>query len=142
MKPKIFNILFIIGILSIVNAQNQNKDNKDTGVSCSISIEQSNAEKRILKKLRKKNYKSISRFLSSKNSDLQYLALITLENLEKLNDYKLTQLDKKRINLIKKSSELISICSNSNQPNRIELKKLLSSEFIKEIWLIRIFNSE
>jgi hypothetical protein len=105
-------------------------------------MEQSNAEKRIIKKLRKKNYKSISRFLSSTNSDLQYLAVITLENLEKLNDYKLTELDKKRINLIKKSSELISICSNSSEPNQIELKKLLSSKFIKEIWLIRIFNSE
>lgn len=142
MKTKIFNILFIIGIINTVNAQNQNTDNNGAGVSCSISIEQSNAEKRILKKLDKKNYKSISRFLSSKNSDLQYLALITLENLEKLNDYKLTELDKKRINLIKKSPELISICSNSNQTNQIELKELLSSKFIKEIWLIRIFNSE
>ena len=62
--------------------------------------------------------------------------------MEKLNDYKLTELDKKRINLIKKSPELISICSNSNQTNQIELKELLSSKFIKEIWLIRIFNSE
>lgn len=121
-------ILFLIGILSGMNAQDNVDKNEMVGFACYFAGQPSKTVKKITTKLNKKKYSSIAKLLTSNNNAERYLAVISLERLAELNKYVLNETEKKLITEIKQSDELVSVCSGCTYFEKVSLKELLGKE--------------
>ncbi len=91
----------------------------------------------VTRKLRKKKYRSVANLLKSDNSAKKYLAVISLERLNNMDKFVLTENDKKLISGIKESQDLVSLCSGCVYFVKIPLAKVFKEknrEFA-EYWL-------
>ena len=144
MRSKILTIVFLIGILSGMNAQDNVDQNEMVGFACYFAGQPSKTVEKVTKKLNTKKYNSIAKFLTSDNNAERYMAVISLEKLAELNKYKLNETEKNLISEIKKSDELVSICSGCTYFEKVSLKELLTEKkklFAKN-WLNRNFKTE
>jgi DNA gyrase/topoisomerase IV subunit A len=144
MRTKILTIVFLIGILSGINAQDNLDKNEMVGFACYFAGQPSKTVEKITKKLNNKKYNSIAKLLTSENNGERYMAVISLEQLTELNKYKLNETEKNLITEIKQSEELVSICSGCTYFEKISLKELLTEKkklFAKN-WLNRNFKTE
>jgi DNA gyrase/topoisomerase IV subunit A len=144
MRTKILTIVFLIGILSGINAQDNLDKNEMVGFACYFAGQPSKTVEKITKKLNNKKYNSIAKLLTSENNGERYMAVISLEQLTELNKYKLNETEKNLITEIKQSKELVSICSGCTYFEKISLKELLTEKkklFAKN-WLNRNFKTE
>ncbi|QXP62725.1 hypothetical protein [Polaribacter sp. HaHaR_3_91] len=144
MRTKILTIVFLIGILSGMNAQDNVDQNEMVGFACYFAGQPSKTVEKVTKKLNTKKYNSIAKLLTSDNNAERYMAVISLEKLAELNKYKLNETEKNLISEIKKSDELVSICSGCTYFEKVSLKELLTEKkklFAKN-WLNRNFKTE
>jgi hypothetical protein len=144
MRTKIITIVFLIGILSGINAQDNVDQNEMVGFACYFAGQPSKTVEKVTKKLNTEKYNSIAKLLTSDNNAERYMAVISLEKLAELNKYKLNETEKNLISEIKKSDELVSICSGCTYFEKVSLKELLTEKkklFAKN-WLNRNFKTE
>lgn len=130
MRTKILTIVFLIGILSVVNAQDNVDKNEMVGFACYFEGSESKTVEKFAEKLKSENYKWISKKLNSKNNAEKYMSVITLEKLTELGKYKLTQTELNLIAEIKKSTELVSVCSGCTYFQKVELKNMFTDEML------------
>ncbi len=130
MRIKILTIVFLIGILSAVNAQDNVDKNEMVGFACYFEGSESKTVEKFAEKLKSENYKWISKKLNSKNNAEKYMSVITLEKLTELGKYKLTQTELNLIAELKKSTELVSVCSGCTYFQKVELKKMFTDEML------------
>ncbi|WP_394908070.1 hypothetical protein [uncultured Mesonia sp.] len=139
MRTKTLTTLFLIGILSGMNAQDNVDKNEMVGFACYFAGQPSKTVKKVTTKLNNKKYNSIAKLLTSDNTAERYLAVISLEQLAELNKYNLNETEKNLIAEIKQSDELVSICSGCTYFEKVSLKELLTEKkklFAKN-WLNR-----
>lgn len=144
MRIKFLTTFFLIGILSIANAQDNVDQNEMVGFACYFSGKPSKTVEEFTKKLKNKNYKWITKQLTSKNNAERYMAVITLEKLTELKKYEINETDKKLIEEIKQSDELVSICSGCTYFEKVPLKEILTEKnrLFAQNWLNRNFQTE
>ncbi len=144
MRIEILTIVFLIGILSVMNAQDNVNKNQMLEFACYFEGSQSITVQKITNKLGSKNYKAISKLLVSDNNAERYMAVITLEKLDELKKYDLNEIEKELILEIKKSEELVSVCSGCTYFEKVSLKEILSEKSIlfAENWLNQNFKTD
>ena len=103
MRTKILTIVFLIGILSVVNAQDEVDKNEMVGFACYFEGSESKTVEKFAKKLKSENYKWIAKKLNAENNAEKYMSVIILEKLTELDKYKLNQTELNLIAKIKKS---------------------------------------
>ncbi|WP_405569047.1 hypothetical protein [Winogradskyella sp. Asnod2-B02-A] len=130
MRTKILTIVFLIRILSVVNAQDNVDKNEMVGFACYFEGSESKTVEKFAEKLKSENYKWISKKLNSKNNAEKYMSVITLEKLTELGKYNLTQTELNLIAEIKKSTELVSVCSGCTYFQKVELKNMFTDEML------------
>jgi mRNA-degrading endonuclease RelE of RelBE toxin-antitoxin system len=130
MRTKIITIVFLIGILSVVNAQDNVDKNEMVGFACYFEGSESKTVEKFAKKLKDENYKWISKKLNSDNNAEKYMSVITLEKLSELGKHKLNQTELNLISEIKKSTELVSVCSGCTYFQKVELKNMFTDEMM------------
>lgn len=123
---KLVSIVFLIGFISIVNAQNNVDRNEMIGFSCGWAGTPSETVETFTTKLISKNYDWIAKQLTSKNTAYKYMSVITLEKLIELGTYTLNDTQLKLIVDIKKSSELVTVCSGCTYFQKVEMKHMFT----------------
>ncbi|WP_106793276.1 hypothetical protein [Aquimarina sp. Aq78] len=144
LRTKLLNIVFLIGILSVVNAQDNVDKNEIVGFACFFGGKPSKTVEKYTQKLNSKNYKWISKQLESENKAEQYMSVITLEKLTELRKYKLSETELNLIAEIKKSTKLVSVCSGCTYFQKVELKNMFTKEMLPMAndWLNYNFKKE
>ncbi|CAL2074968.1 hypothetical protein [Tenacibaculum sp. 190524A02b] len=137
------NILLALLFFLSFNIQSQEKYNEQNsvGFACYFLGQPTIPVKKIDRILKKKKYHKITNMLHSKINAEQYLAVISLEKLNKLGYYKLTLNTKKLISKIKNSAGLVYTCSGCLIGEPIQLKTLFNDIAYKNFnkhWLERI----
>ena len=130
MRTKIITIVFLIGIFSVTNAQENVDKNEMVGFACYFAGQPSKTVKKYTQKLNSKNYKWVSKKLHSENNAEKYMSVITLEKLTELEKYELTQTELNLIAKIKKSPDLVSVCSGCTYFQKVELKDMFTDEMM------------
>lgn len=130
MQTKILITIFLIGFIGVLNAQENVDKNEMVGFACSFSGQPSKTVKKYTQKLNRKNYKWISKRLESKNNAERYMSVIILEKLNDIGKYKLNAIELNLISEIKKSDELVSVCSGCTYFDKVSLKELLTDDKI------------
>ncbi|PQJ17060.1 MULTISPECIES: hypothetical protein [Nonlabens] len=139
MRAKIIIITFLIGIFSVMNAQENVDRNEMVGFACYFAGQPSKTVEKYTQKLYNQNYKWISKRLKSKNNAEKYMSVIILERLTEVKKYKLNETELNLISEIKNSDELVSVCSGCTYFEKVSLKELLADDkklFAKN-WLDR-----
>ena len=144
MRTKLLTLLFLIGILSGMNAQDNVDENGVIGFACSFAGQPTKTVKKVATKLNNKKYNLIAKLLTSNNNAERYLAVISLEQLAKLKKYNLNETEKNLISEIKQSGELVSICAGCTNFEKVSLKELLGKKKKKfaRNWLNRNIKAE
>ncbi len=144
MRTKIIIIVFLIGILSVVNAQENVDKNEMVGFACYFAGQPSKIVEKYAQKLNSENYNWISKQLESENKAEKYLSVITLEKLNELGKYNLSEIELNLISKIKQSDELVSICSGCTYFEKVSLKELLTDKkkLFGKNWLDRNIKKE
>ncbi len=99
------------------------------GFACYYEGSASKTVKKVTRKLKNRNYSSISKLLNSENNAEKYMAVVTLEELAKRNKYKLDPKEKLLIEKIKNSDELVSVCSGCLFFQKMKLKDMFVPKF-------------
>jgi hypothetical protein len=127
MKVIVLSAIFYLmtGILVIA----QDVDEKQmVGYGCSVGGSPSKPVVKVQELLRRSDYHSLTKLLSSDNTAYQYLAVITLERLSELN---IIELEAKEIAVmaqIKSSDREVSVCSGCTYWDTLPLKKLFNHD--------------
>ncbi|WP_047414208.1 hypothetical protein [Cellulophaga sp. Hel_I_12] len=137
MRTKILTIVFLIGILSVLNAQDNVDKNEMVGFACYFEGSESKTVEKFAKKIKSENYKWISKKLSSENTAEKYMSVIILEKLTEIGKYNLNQTELNLIAGIKRSSELVSVCSGCTYFEKLELNNMFTNEMLTmaKYWL-------
>ncbi len=137
MKTNILTIVLLIGISSFVNAQDKLGTNEMVGFSCGFAGSPTKTVEIFTTKLHSENYEWIAKQLTSENKAEKYMSVITLEKLNELGKYKLKETELKLIAEIKKSIEVISVCSGCTYFREIEMKHMFTFEMLNmaSLWL-------
>ena len=134
-------LLTFIGVSAC--AQNGVNPRKMVGFGCYYHGEASATVKQVTKLVRDKNYKFIPNLLTSRNNAERYMAVITLERLDSLDLYELHEDEIEKINKVKTSDELVSICSGCTYFDKVSLRKLFADEKLFGLyWLERNVKAE
>ena len=142
------NLLYILAFLFLTSnlliAQDNVVKNEMVGFACYFEGSQSKTVQKVTNKLNNKNYKAISKILTSDNNAERFMAVITLEKLAELKKYDLNETEKKLISEIKQSDELVSICSGCTYFEKVSLKEILTekNKLFAQNWLNRNFKKE
>lgn len=128
MKTILLIILFLFGVSSVSYTQENINQDEMIGFGCYYSGEQSKTVKKVTRRLKNKNYTSIVKMLTSDNNAERYMAVITLEKLNDLNRYKISETNKKLITGIRNSTELVSVCSGCTFFGQVELNKMFTTD--------------
>lgn len=105
-------------------AQNNVDTESMIGFGCSSSGEQSESVQKFSKLLAKHKYQRVTEFLNSKNTAEKALAAFVCEKLNDLGKITLSIDNLKQIQNIKKSEELVSVCSGCTYFDKIPTKNL------------------
>lgn len=137
MRTTILNIVFLIGILSVVNAQDNLKTVEIIGFSCGVAGSPTATVEKFATKLKSENYKWIATQLTSNNNAEKYMSVITLEKLNEHGKYKLNETELKLIAEIKESLELIFVCSGCTYFQEVKMKNMFTFEMLNmaSFWL-------
>ena len=130
MKTKTVTLILFIGILSTVNAQDHVDTNEMVGFACYAGGRPSETVEKFTRKLKNKNYKWISKQLTSTNNAERYMSVITLEKLSEMGKYNLNETELNLISDIKKSTDLVSVCSGCSYFQKLELKHMFTEEML------------
>ena len=91
---------------------------------------------KVMKLLKAKNYKRVSRLLTSGNSGEKYLAVISLQRLQEGGQYTLSKNDKDLLNKAMQSDVMVSVCEGCTYFDQVPLKNLLKNNlFGASQWL-------
>jgi len=123
MKNPLLIILFLFST-SIFFGQEDVDEKSMIGFGCSVGGEQSKTVKKFSILLAKKKYQKVVKFINSKNVAEKALAAFVCEKLNDLKKITLTTEDLKRIQNIKDSEDLVSVCSGCTQFEKIATKNL------------------
>ena len=136
-KSKLIVISLLIGFVNFGIAQKEFLQEELVGFACFFSGMPSDPVLKITEKLHQEQYSVIAKMLSSENSAEQYMAVITLEKLDQLNMYNLTEIDKSEIKKIKQSTKLVSVCSGCTYMDTLELREMFTSKMqdFAENWM-------
>ncbi|MCU0350154.1 MAG: hypothetical protein MUF43_04895 [Flavobacterium sp.] len=144
MRTKILTLVILIGILHITNAQDNVDTNEMVGFACYYEGSPSKTVEKFTRKLKIKDYKWISKQLTSTNNAEKYMSVITLEKLTEIGKYSTNETELKLIANIKKSTDLVSVCSGCIYFQRVELKNMFTDEMrtMASNWLNNNFKSD
>lgn len=128
MKRTAFRLIVLFFFSNVCFAQESIDKDALVGFGCFYEGTQSKTVEKVTKKLKNRNYKAISKMLVSENNAERYMAVITLENLVVLEMYVLTTTERKMIEEIKQSNELVSVCSGCMYFAEVSLNEIFSEE--------------
>lgn len=99
---------------------------------------------KVAKLLRAKNYKGISKLLTSGNSGEKYLAVISLQRLADNGQYNLSDIEKDIISKVKLSDDMVSVCSGCTYFDKVPMKTILTEKNFmgSDYWLDRTLSKE
>lgn len=109
-------------------AQDNVNKKEMVGFACYFGGQPTETVVKVTKLLKAKKYKKISSMLSSKNIGEKYLAIISLQRLDDMKEYQLSDLEKDLISKAKLSNDSISVCSGCTYFDKVPLKKILSEK--------------
>ena len=137
-------ITFLTGIFSVVHAQENVDKNAMVGFACYFAGQPSKTVEKYTQKLNSENYKWISKRLESENTAEKYMSVIILERLTEIGKYKLNENELTLILEIRKSNQLVSVCSGCTYFEKVTLKELLTDDKIlfAKNWLDRNIKKE
>jgi len=144
MRTKILTLVILIGILHITNAQDNVDTNEMVGFACYYEGSPSKTVEKFTRKLKIKDYKWISKQLTSTNNAEKYMSVITLEKLTEIRKYSPNETELELIAKIKKSTDLVSVCSGCIYFQKVELKNMFTDEMrtMASNWLNNNFKSD
>ena len=123
-----FLIILLLFTTSISFGQEDVDEKSMIGFGCSVGGEQSETVRKFSILLAKKKYHKVAKFLNSKNVAEKALAAYVCEKLNDLKKITLTAEDLNRIQRIKNSEDLVSVCSGCTQFEKIATKNLFSQK--------------
>ena len=130
MKKLIYILFFIIPFLS--NGQydwdSKNWDKESLGFGCSVGGTSTEPVVEFWDYFVKKDFKKIKKKLKSKLSADRFLAVFLLDKLSKKNELELNEIEIELIKGIKKSEELVPVCSGCTYWNEVPLNELLNKK--------------
>ena len=114
------------------------------GFGCYYDGKSTKTVVKVTKLLKTKNYKGISKMLTSGNNGEKYLAVISLQRLADNGQYNLSDNEKDLIAKAKLSDDIISVCSGCTYFAKVPMKTILTEDnFIgSKYWLDRIINKD
>jgi len=144
MRTKILTLVILMGILHITNAQDNVDTNEMVGFACYYEGSPSKTVEKFTRKLKIKDYKWISKQLTSTNNAEKYMSVITLEKLTEIGKYSPNETELKLMAKIKKSTDLVSVCSGCIYFQKVELKNMFTDEMrtMASNWLNNNFKSD
>ncbi len=109
------------------------------GFACGVAASPSETVKAFTRKLENREYDWIAGKLTSEDSAERYLSVIALEKLVELGEYSLAESELALITEIKKSTDVVSVCSGCTCSEKIQLEKLFAGDMAVEAdhWLNR-----
>jgi len=128
MKHTFLILLLLIGFVEKGTAQKNLNQEEMIGFACFFGGMPTDPVLKVIQKVFDKKYTAIAEMLQSKNTAERYMAVISLERLDTLNKYTLSESDKLHIKKIKQSSELVSVCAGCSYFDTVELKKMFTTE--------------
>ena len=128
MKKLIYFLFFLIPFLS--NGQydwdSKNWDKESLGFGCSVGGTSTKPVIEMLIFFVNKDFKKIKINLKSKLAADRFLAVFLLEKLKKKKELQLNETELELIEEIKKSEELVPVCSGCSYWTEVPLNKLLN----------------
>lgn len=142
MTIKFLSLLFLISSLNSACAQDKMNLNEMVGFACGFAGTPTETVKEMGQRLQKKDYKWISKKLSSDNNAERYMAAISLEKLDELGKYDISSIEKSQITEIKQSDEFVYVCSGCTFFQKVKLKDLFTSKTPLNInnWFNSVFH--
>jgi hypothetical protein len=142
---KIFLTIALTFFISVLTIAQDNVDLKEmVGFGCYYEGRSTKTVVKVTKLLKAKNYKGISKLLTSRNSGEKYLAVISLQRLADNGQYKLSDIEKDIISKAKLSDDMVSVCSGCTYFDKVPMKTILAeNNFIgSSYWLDRTIKKE
>ena len=118
--------IILIGVHSIISAQENIDENNLVGFGCFFEGAQSKSVEKVSRLLYQSKYKSIIKLLNSKNVAEKYLSVIVCEKLQESGKINLIKEDSIKIQQAYNSKDTISVCSGCTYFDKITLKDLLN----------------
>jgi hypothetical protein len=131
--------------ISISTIAQDNVDLKEmVGFGCYSEGRSTKTVVKVTKMLKTKNYKGISKLLTSRNNGEKYLAVISLQRLADNGKYNLNDNEKDLIEKAKLSDDKVSVCSGCTYFDKVSMKSILMEDnFIgSKYWLDRTINKD
>jgi len=141
-------ILLTIALTCFISLSTIAQDSVDlkemVGFGCYFEGRSTETVIKVDKLLKSKNYKEISKLLTSRNSGEKYLAVISLQRLSDNGQYNLGDTERELIAKAKQSEDMVSLCSGCTYFDKVPMKKLLTGDdFIgSKYWLDRVITKE
>lgn len=138
-------LLFLVtGFFNTASAQFNSDSASMVGFACFYEGKPSKTVEKFTKKLNIKKYTWISKKLKSNNNAEKYLAVIALEKLKSISAYNLNHEEQKIILDIKKSKDLVEVCSGCSYFQKIELRNMFTPEMtmMSKNWLTKNINQK
>lgn len=124
----ILTIGLIVCMTSLTIAQNNVNPRQMVGFGCYYEGRLTKVVSKVSHLLEDKNYKAISRLLTSGNKGEKYLAVISLQRLEETGQYKINDKEKDLILKLKASDDLVSVCSGCTYFDKVQMKTMLADK--------------
>lgn len=121
---KLFAILILSFFFNFLSAQKNIDPKAMVGFACYSGGTPSETVQKLTKLMYKEKYKKLIKLIDSENSAEKFLACVTLQKLEEKNKIKLNETERRKLEFIKKSNELVSVCSGCTYFQKIPIQKL------------------
>lgn len=142
---RIFLTIVLVLFTSHSTIAQDNVDLKEmVGFGCYYEGRSTKTVVKVTKLLKTKNYKGISKLLTSGNSGEKYLAVISIQRLADNGQYNLSDIEKDIISKAKLSDDMVSVCSGCTYFDKVPMKTILTEDNIigSKYWLDRTINKD
>jgi hypothetical protein len=128
----------------LANGQDNVNVRQMVGFGCYYAGQPTKPVIKVTKMLEKEEYDKIASLIRTGNVAEKYLAIIVVERLDSLGQYKLTDADKDLISKAKTSDKLVSVCSGCTYFDKVPIKSMLADDnfFGSKYWLDRTLKKE
>jgi hypothetical protein len=128
--------------LTVLHAQDDDKNM--VGFGCYFQGTETPPVKKVRNLIQTNRFNDISNLLTKGKNSEKYLAVITLERLDAMGQYNMTDRERTAITEIKKSDKMVSICSGCTYFDKVSLRTMFSeANFIgNQFWLDKLLKKD
>jgi hypothetical protein len=127
-RTLLFSVVFCASLTTF--AQDDLDENKMVGFACFFEGRETKLVSRFAKNLKRKQYDSIKKMLTSENNAERLMAVLCLERLNEVGRVTLHADEKLLIEKIKTSSDLVDVCSGCVPNPSIPLSSVFHSNIL------------